>query len=75
VKFVIFLICQERFLLFTINKSNENMYCGLGGQIFTSLNKFLQESLLLHTIVILIALFCILKLVGPWEEFCRNIIP
>ena len=72
---VIFLICHERYLLLTINKSKENIYCDLGGQIFISLNKFLQESLLLDPIIILIALFCILKLVGLWEEFCQNIIP
>jgi len=55
----IFKICHKKFLLFTTNKRREKIQCNLRGKVSNFLNKFLQESPILHPIIILIALYCI----------------
>jgi hypothetical protein len=54
-------------LLLTTNINKENIYCDLRGKIYNFMNKSLHASLLLHPIIILIALFCILKIVLLWD--------
>ena len=44
------------------NKNKEDIYCDLSGKIFTFLNRFWQESLLLHPTKIRITPFSILKI-------------
>ena len=64
-----FMLCISEFakycsLLFDRNVSKEIRYCDISGKIFNSLNKFLQDSLLPCSIIILIAFFCILNTMG-----------
>jgi len=42
-------------LLLDTNVSRENIYCDINGKVFNSLNDTLQDSLLLHPIIILTA--------------------
>jgi hypothetical protein len=72
---VILWICNKVIFIIISNKSKENVYCDKKSRIFNSLKRFLQESLLLRPIIILIALFCILKNFELWVEFPQNIIP
>jgi hypothetical protein len=51
------------------------MYCEWNSSIFKFLNKFLQESVFLLPVIILIAFFCILKILVLSVEFPQNIIP
>ena len=62
-------------LLFDTNVSRQSIYCDINGKMFNSLNKFPQDSLLPHPIIILIAFFCTLNTWILWEEFLQNIIP
>jgi hypothetical protein len=52
------------FLLFAMNKSEENTLCDLSGNIFNLLNKLMQEYLLQHPIIFQISLFLCLKNCG-----------
>jgi hypothetical protein len=51
------------------------MHCDWNNNIFKFLNKQLQESLFLLPMVILIAHFCILKILVLYAGFPQNIIP
>jgi len=42
-------------ILLDTNVSRESIYCGINGKMFNSLNKILQDSLVLHPIINLIA--------------------
>jgi lantibiotic modifying enzyme len=57
------------------NSSKEKIYCDESGNIFSSLNNSLEESLQPIPINILITLFCILKITGLCGEFPQNIMP
>jgi len=57
-----------------MNNTTENVYCDESGNIFNSLNNSLQDYLYSHTIIILITLFCILKVTALCDEFPQNII-
>jgi hypothetical protein len=63
-------------LLFSFtNIRSENMYCEYNGSIYKFFDKSLHESLFLLPVIILIALFCILKFFWLSVEFPQNIIP
>ena len=49
-------------MLFTTNKRREKIYCDLKGKISNFLNKFLEQFILLHPIIIQIVPFRILKI-------------
>ena len=77
---LVFTLCISEFikycsLLFDTNVSKESIYCDINGKMFNSLNKFLQDSLFPHPVIILIAFFCILNTWVLREEFPQNIIP
>ena len=77
---LIFMLCISEFakycsLLFDTNVSKESIYCDINSKMFNSLNKFLQDSLFPHPVIILIAFFCILNTWVLREEFPQNIIP
>jgi hypothetical protein len=61
-------------LLFTTDNKSQRMYCGGNCNIFKFLNKSLQEFLFLLTVIVLIALFCSLKILVLSVEFPQNII-
>jgi len=65
---------MKRSILLTNNKRREKIYCDLRGKISKFLNKFLEQSLVLYPIIILIALFCILDIFWLWEQLPQNII-
>jgi hypothetical protein len=62
-------------LFSTTDKRSESMYYECNSNIFKFLNKSLQESLFLLNVIILIARFCILKILVLSVEFPQNIIP
>ena len=62
-------------LSLTKNKRREKIYFDLRGAISKFLNKFIQQSLVLYPIIILTALFCILKIFCLREQLAQNIIP
>jgi hypothetical protein len=62
-------------LLSTTDNGGESIYCEWNGNIFKFLNKSLQESQFLLPVIILISLFCILKILALSVEFPQNIIP
>jgi hypothetical protein len=58
-----------------MNNNKENMYCGVSVNIFNFLNNYLQDCLLPYPVMILITLFCILKITELCDEFPQNIKP
>ena len=58
-----------------MNNNKENTFCDEGGNIFNLLNNSLQDSLYPQPIIILITLFCILKIAELYDEFHQNIMP
>jgi len=59
---LVFTLCISEFakycyIIFDTNVSKESIYCNISGKMFNSLNKFLQDSLLPHPVIILIAFF------------------
>jgi hypothetical protein len=54
-----------------LNNNKEKIYCDESGNIFNSLNNSLQDSLYAHPIIILITLFCILKITELCDELHR----
>ena len=69
---LVFMLCVSEFakycsILFDTNVSKESIYCDISGKMFSSLNKFLQDSLLPRPLIILIAFFCILN---TWIKQC-----
>jgi len=69
-------VCQEKVYVFsTMNINEDNRYCDVRGNIFYFFNKFLHENLFPHPSIILIAFFCVLKVVELCDESPQNIIP
>ena len=58
-----------------MNNNMENIYRDVSGKPLKSMNNFLQDSLYPHPIIILITLFCILKITELWDELPQNIMP
>jgi len=58
-----------------MNISKYNRYCDVKSKIFIFLNKFLHETLFPHPSIILIAFFCMQKIVELCDKFLHNIIP
>ena len=59
---LVFILCISELvkycsLLLDTNVSRESINCDFNGKMYNSLNKFLQDSLLLRPIIILIAFF------------------
>ena len=63
------------FLLLITDSTSETMYCNCNGKIFNFLKYSLQESVVLAPIIILIILFCSLKIVLLHKEFFQTFIP
>jgi hypothetical protein len=63
---VIFIACWKKNFVLKYNKDN-NIYCDVKGKICNFLNKFLHETLFPHPSIILIAFFCILKIMELWH--------
>ena len=57
-----------------MNNATETVYCDDSGNVFNSLNYSLQDYLYPHPIIILITLFCILKITELCAEFPQNIV-
>ena len=51
------------------------IYCDVKGKTCSSLNKCLHETQFPHPSIILIALFCNLKIMGLCDKFPQNVIP
>jgi hypothetical protein len=65
---------EKRFLFWTTNINKDNRYCDVKGKICNFLNKFLRETLFPHSSIIIIAFYCILKIVELGYEFPHNVI-
>jgi len=63
---------EKRFLFRTTTFNKDNRYCDVKGKICNFLNKFLHEILFPHPSIILIAFFCMLKIVELCYEFPYN---
>ena len=53
----------------------ENIYCDESGNIFKSMNNFLQDSLCPRPLIILINFLCVLNMTKLWDELPQNIMP
>ena len=69
---MILIVCWEKIFVYIIKG---NIYFDAKGKICNFLNKFLHKTLFPHPSIILIALFCILKIMELCDEFSQNIIP
>ena len=58
-----------------MNINKDNIYCDVKGKIRNLLSKFLRETLFPHPSTILIAFFCVIKIMELCDEFPQNIIP
>ena len=64
--------------IFIINheeQENEYTYCEISGKIFNSLKNCVHESLIPTPMIMLIILFCSLKILLLYEEFPQKTIP
>jgi hypothetical protein len=72
---LVFCVCYEKVFVLNCKHNKDNRYCDVKGKICSFLNKFLHETVFPHPSIILIAFFCIQKIVELCGKFPQNIIP
>jgi hypothetical protein len=70
-----FSVFVKRNLFCTTYINKDNIYCDVKNKICNFLNKFRHETLVPHPSIILIAFFCIVKIMELCDKFPQNIIP